>query len=86
VKKEKKRRIQSILKLEAKNYAILIIYLEEKKLWSIEKLVIEFRKLFNDKTTFMNLYSSSTLLAKSNFEGEVINFNPIIIILGKKTE
>ena len=36
--------------------------LEENNLWEVEKLVTEFRKLFTDKTTFMNFYSSAGVL------------------------
>jgi len=53
--------------------SVLINYvklLDEKKLWSIEKVVLEFRKLFNDKTTFMNLYSASSNIMRSNFGGD----------------
>jgi len=35
----------------------------EKGLWEMEKLVVEFRKLFNDKTSFMNIYSNTGVLS-----------------------
>jgi len=37
---------------------------EEKQLWEMDKLVSEFRKLFTDKTSFMNIYASSGLLPR----------------------
>lgn len=43
---------------------------EEKKTWSFEKVIIEFRKLFDDKTTFMNLYNSGSILGKSTMSLE----------------
>lgn len=42
-----------------------IQFLGEKKTWSFEKVVTEFRKLFDDKTTFMNLYNNGSILGKS---------------------
>jgi len=35
---------------------------DEKQLWEMDKLVAEFRRLFTDKTSFMNIYASSGLL------------------------
>lgn len=37
---------------------------EANGLWSMEKLVQEFRKLFVDKTNFMNIYSHPTEMTK----------------------
>lgn len=41
---------------------------DEKNLWSLEKLVAEFRRLFDDKTSFMNCYSctSNTAVIEKN--------------------
>ncbi len=39
---------------------------EEKQLWEMDKLVSEFRKLFTDKTSFMNIYASSGLLPRQS--------------------
>lgn len=41
---------------------------EEKNLWSLEKVVIEFRKLFEDKTSFMNVYSPSNMIASKKLQ------------------
>jgi len=39
---------------------------DEKKLWSFEKVVSEFRKLFEDRTSFMNTYSSGNVIKEKN--------------------
>lgn len=41
--------------LEGTTYAELK---ESKNLWALEKLVVEFRRLFDDRTSFMNIYTS----------------------------
>jgi len=35
---------------------------DEKELWDLEKLVVEFRKLFDDKTSYLNLYGPQKIL------------------------
>jgi len=40
----------------------LIITSDEKELWDLEKLVVEFRKLFDDKTSYLNLYGPQKIL------------------------
>ena len=44
---------------ESKSYADLQ---KEKHLWSTEKLISEFRKLFTDKTAFMNIYTTTNVV------------------------
>lgn len=36
---------------------------QKKNLWNLEKLVKEFRKLFTDKTVFMNIYANTQMLS-----------------------
>jgi len=53
------------------NKSIYLRLKEEKNLWSLEKLVGELRRLFDDKTSFMNIYSSSNLIqARNHIEGD----------------
>lgn len=48
--------------LEKANKANLSELIAEKSLWNLEKLITEFRKLFDDKTSFMKIYSASNQL------------------------
>ena len=36
--------------------------LAERGLWDLEKLVLEFRKLFDDKTSYLNLYGPQKMI------------------------
>ena len=55
-------KLESIgLKSEQEKFTYLRLR-DEKKLWSLEKIVSEFRKLFEDKTSFMNTYSSGVVI------------------------
>lgn len=57
-------------------------------LWTTEKVVIEFRKLFTDKTTFMNIYGNSNVVSsrimQDSFSSEY-TFRPNITKKAKKT-
>lgn len=61
---------------------------EAHGLWSMEKLVHEFRKLFVDKTNFMNIYSHPTDLTKPSPRESYYNFThrPTINVYSAKLD
>ena len=75
--------------LENKDYASLK---EEKGLWELTKIVLEFRRLFDDKTGFMAIYNTSNLVGgkvrlQSGDEGEDhFTFTPKILEKSKKLD
>lgn len=60
---------------------------DERKLWSMEKIVFVFRKLFCDKTQFMNIYATSNnLVPKKDNANTQLVFKPTINETSKKLD
>lgn len=64
---------------------------KERELWSTEKVVSEFRKLFTDKTNFMNIYANTKVLSGSkiiqdNATNKEFTFKPTISEKAKKMD
>jgi len=56
----------------------------EKELWDLEKLVVEFRKLFDDKTSYLNLYGPQKILPERKHSRD--SFTPKINSKSKKLD
>jgi hypothetical protein len=68
--------------LENKDYAQLS---KDKELWSLNKVVLEFRRLFDDKTAFMAVYNTSNLVGGTarldtvKYQQDEFTFTPKIL-------